>query len=377
MNRSFYSPTDARNPVRIGPRRLLVLSLLAILLLGGCAVDASSVFAGTTVLAAPATALDAPGQPVTQTVSADIPAGPSVDSGGDAQSANQVPAAPGVVQAGLALAQVREITPTVTIRNRRVNIRSGPGTNFSVVTVVEQGTVLDIAGSNENQSWWQICCVTAGEETGQSGWVANSVVTVQGNGQETPVTGALFTPEDTAAWTVTYACESERCAVQQCTGGMHINASKLIQRRWMEFDRSVEWEAGCGENTYWLHQIDNNSGEERYPPEIDSPLFRYWIGALPGDANALFFLSERPIHVYCSGPYTYETDEGEGWTTVYTGNTCHDVRTGTLISMAYERRWLFSGEFDGKSYTNEFFGDRELYELQLAETTIGLAYLSE
>jgi hypothetical protein len=52
-----------------------------------------------------------------------------------------------------------------------VNIRSGPGTNYPVITALPPNLVVPITGRNNEASWWQIS--NAG---GTTGWVANAVV---------------------------------------------------------------------------------------------------------------------------------------------------------------------------------------------------------
>ena len=52
-----------------------------------------------------------------------------------------------------------------------VNIRSGPGLNYSVIGTLNADTTVSIVGRNPDASWWQISL--AGDKTG---WVSNSVV---------------------------------------------------------------------------------------------------------------------------------------------------------------------------------------------------------
>jgi uncharacterized protein YraI len=56
-----------------------------------------------------------------------------------------------------------------------VNVRSGPGTDFDVIGMVERGIEFDIIGRNGDSTWWQICCVE-----NQSGWVINEYVDTDG-----------------------------------------------------------------------------------------------------------------------------------------------------------------------------------------------------
>ena len=77
--------------------------------------------------------------------------------------------------------------------------------------------------------------------------------------------------------------------------------------------------------------------------------------------------------VWCSGPYKVELNEGNGWTSVYQGNTCHDVRTGMLVLLSYTKRWLYTGEFDGNTYDKAYFGDNETLVQRLSDTNVEMA----
>ncbi len=52
-----------------------------------------------------------------------------------------------------------------------VNVRSGPGTNYPVISALPPGIAVPVVGRNDASSWWQI----QGPD-GSTGWVANSVV---------------------------------------------------------------------------------------------------------------------------------------------------------------------------------------------------------
>ena len=47
----------------------------------------------------------------------------------------------------------------------------------------------------------------------------------------------------------------------------------------------------------------------------------------------------------------------------------HDVATGMLVYMNYVKRWLYSGDFEGKTYDRAYFGDSERLVQRLADTT--------
>ena len=56
--------------------------------------------------------------------------------------------------------------PHFTVNGAQVNVRTGPGTVFSIIGTVEQGDRFDIGGRNVDGDWLEFCCVN-----GQRGWI--------------------------------------------------------------------------------------------------------------------------------------------------------------------------------------------------------------
>lgn len=83
-----------------------------------------------------------------------------------------------------------------------VNVRSGPGTDFDIVTMVERGAEYDIIGKNSDASWWLICCVDGAEA-----WIVGEYVDTDGPVDSVPVAGQIAgqTPAATAATAATAA----------------------------------------------------------------------------------------------------------------------------------------------------------------------------
>jgi len=263
-------------------------------------------------------------------------------------------------------------TTTATIRNKNVNIRSGPGMDFSVVTVAAGGDKFDVVGKSEDGAWWNICCVaepgTAGAAT-KPAWVATSVVQVEGAPDQVSVIGPLFPQDLSVDWLVDYKCDSERCQVSTCNAQMNAKGRSIIRGSWLEIDRVLKWQAGCAEDSSVLGQIDRYSGQERYAVDGEAFIYRYWAGVEPGPANTVFTLSDgRQINAWCQDSLQAEVDEGGGWTTIYDGSTCYDVNSGILLNMSYTKRWLFSGTFDGQTYERAFLGDSESYDITFDTT---------
>jgi uncharacterized protein YraI len=74
-------------------------------------------------------------------------------------------------------------SPLVTA-NLDANVRSGPGTNYSIVGGLAEGESALVTGRNAGTSWWQI------SYEGRSAWIANSVVTANTLAFNAPVVEA-------------------------------------------------------------------------------------------------------------------------------------------------------------------------------------------
>ena len=55
----------------------------------------------------------------------------------------------------------------------RLNVRQGPGTNFSVIGTVVNGETVTVLSRNPVGDWWRVCCASG---TTQDGWVAAQFV---------------------------------------------------------------------------------------------------------------------------------------------------------------------------------------------------------
>ena len=268
----------------------------------------------------------------------------------------------------------------LTVRRPRANIRSGPSIDFPVVARAVEGDTFTTTGRTA-EGWWRVCCfdnLDEGEvETAQTAWMSQIVVTPDETAEALPSLIPLF-PEDLAAsWNVHYECGSRRCAVNECAAVSRTEIHNNRDLRWLAINRIVTWEESCGEDSTWPHQIDRLEGTERYPNSTGLFFFNYWLGPRPGIANALFHLKTgEEIEVWCSDEQVAEVAEESGWTTVYNGLTCHDVRTGMLVSMQYTKRWFFTGEFEGDQYDRAYFGDFEVYRVKLDQTNALLAIVN-
>jgi len=288
--------------------------------------------------------------------------------------------APGVIAVtpaeSAAISDTATISATVTVKNRSVNVRSGPGLGFSVVNGAAQGDTFTALGLSDDAAWWQICCIPGPNDEKdsptQKAWISNRVVDVSEAAAQLGVLRPLFPDDLTAAWDVSYQCGSERCPVAACAAQVTAAVRSDKDPRWLEIDRIVTWDEGCGEDSTWLHQVDRSDGLERYPNSTGLFFFNYWVGARPGPANSRYTLGDAEVASWCGDPQTAEVEEEGGWTSAYDGVTCYDQRTGMLVAMKYTKRWLFTGEFEGEKYDKAYFGDFEIYEVALKETNVEL-----
>lgn len=255
----------------------------------------------------------------------------------------------------------------------RANVRSGPSLDASIVGKGDPDQAFDVVGRSEDGAWWQITL-----PDGTEGWISNSIVRVAGEGETVAVTASSepVIPSDLrATWDIDWSCESEegRCTVQQCDATVTAGVNREGDSQYIPVEYQVEWADECFSTDAWVFEVDPFTGSERSGEYADNFLYAYWAGAGSGKASGVLpFGSDEGIVVSCAGPQTVEIEEGDGWTSVYEGVTCHDRNTGMLVYMNYIKRWLFTGEFEGQNYDRAFFGDVERLEQRLTDTNAEL-----
>lgn len=270
-----------------------------------------------------------------------------------------------------------DTTVIVNTNGARANVRSGPGLNFPIIAKAQPNDVFQVRSRSEDNEWWEICCVQTETVTDTIGWLANSVVRTAGAG-EVPVADQLLRQDLTAQWEVDWQCGSERCEVKSCSATVNASVNRAPAQQLLSIEHQVAWDDTCFATDAWVFDVNQFTGKERTGEYENNFLYGYWLGRDPGQANGVYVLNdERAVAVTCSGPHTVEIEEGGGWTTVYEGNTCHDVRTGMLVLLSYNKRWLFTGEFEGQSYERAYFGDNESLKQRLVETNVEMQFVEE
>ena len=277
--------------------------------------------------------------------------------------------------------QASKAIAVVATGNQRANVRSGPGSDFPIIAKATTDTRLQIVAKNEAGNWWQICCVNGpddkeGDDPTTLAWLAESVIKIEGDTDSVPVFGAILPEDLEAAWKVEWTCGSERCEIRECSADVTATVGDIVGQQWLQVDHEVTWDETCFSTDQWVFEVNRFSGDERTNRDDDNFLYSYWVGPKVGEANSLYRLDDgRQVVAFCSDEQEVEVEEGEGWATVYTGTTCHDVKTGMLLALSYEKRWLFTGEFEGQSYEREYFGDFELLEQNLTDTNAELLFV--
>lgn len=275
---------------------------------------------------------------------------------------------------------IPEITATIATEGSRANVRSGPSLDAQIVAKANPGDTFDITGKSADGEWWQVCCVRGpndeeGEAT-ETAWIASVVAELDGNADAVPVIEPLLPEDVQASWQVEWSCGSERCEIRSCNAVIDASAGESSGEQWLQIEHDVTWDESCFDTDSWVFEVDRFTGKERSGEYVDNFLYNYWLGMQPGPPTNVYTLENgRKIAVWCSGPHEFELEESGGWTTVYDGSTCHDARTGELVSLSYTKRWLFTGEYDGQNYERAYFGDYETLEQYLIDTNVELYYI--
>jgi hypothetical protein len=82
---------------------------------------------------------------------------------------------------------VVKVNETLTTR---VNVRSGPGTNYPILTQFEAGQEAVVTGRNADDSWWQIRLGDTDESASSLGWLFGQLVTFSGDDEAVAVAEA-------------------------------------------------------------------------------------------------------------------------------------------------------------------------------------------
>lgn len=269
--------------------------------------------------------------------------------------------------------QLQVIVDTV---GSRANIRSAPAIDAEIIGKADPGQAFDVLGKSDDEAWWQIDFAAADND---SGWLSDSVVRLAGENEAVAVTEEVLRDDLAATWSVDWSCDSEeRCPVKACAGTITADVTRNITGNAIPVEYTVEWENDCAVTESWVFEVDPFTAKEVTGEYNDNFLYAYWLGANAGEINGVYpYGDDEGIVVTCKAGQTVEIEEGDGWTSSYEGITCHDRRTGLLVYMQYDRRWLLTGEFEGQQYERAFFGDIDRLEQRLTDTNLDLFFVEK
>lgn len=167
------------------------------------------------------------------------------------------------------------------VASRTMNVRAGPGTDFSVVASAATGDSFDITGKNADGSWYEVCCF-AGDE---KGWLSASLVTVEGDAAAielaenipepppTPTPAPTPTPGPTSAAPPASAPPSSGCAPR---GVLIYSVANMDAGRWELWE--VNLASGASRKLFdWRTEVD-------FSPSYSQIAFFAWppAGIEPG-----------------------------------------------------------------------------------------------
>lgn len=167
---------------------LLILSILVIALAAGCAA------VNPPATPPPPTKTPKP----TFTVTPDFSPTPVVFATPTPAQATPIPQEVTVIEATVTPEPTQEPpspTPAPAARltaGQNVNVRQGPGTNYSTIGSLRAGQSFEITGKNAAGDWWQITF------NGQPGWVIANLVSASGDTDAVPVAQNIPQPPPTA-----------------------------------------------------------------------------------------------------------------------------------------------------------------------------------
>jgi uncharacterized protein YraI len=105
-----------------------------------------------------------------------LPAAPASETSGEAATAvAPVSTAEAPAESAAPATDPNAITASVTVTDARLNIRSGPGTDFAVLGKAEAGSVFEVSGRNAEATWIELVTPDLGDGFG---WVSADFVSL-------------------------------------------------------------------------------------------------------------------------------------------------------------------------------------------------------
>jgi lipoprotein-anchoring transpeptidase ErfK/SrfK len=297
----------------------------AILMLGALALATALIgllaLGAAWLIGRPVPVSASPAAPTLATVAEEQPDGPTDSLTDSLPVATPVPAIPVAPSVSPALPPVAPITATeivpapptaaparVAAGDDGVNVRSGPGTSYAKIGLLEPGG--EALATGRSGEWWEI------EYAGDRAWVASWVVTAL-NVDTVPVVAPPATP------------------ARETLGEVRMPeaADQITETRWIDVDLS-EQKLTAIENGIPVHATLVSSGLPQTPTPTGQ--YRIWIKLRYDDmAGADYYIEDVPYVMYFHEGYGLH---GVTWH----GNFGHPMSHGCVNVPTEEAGWLFS-----------------------------------
>jgi lipoprotein-anchoring transpeptidase ErfK/SrfK len=209
---------------------------------------------------------------------------------------------------------VTTATPSVAVaHNIRVNVRSGPGTDYPVVGLFDSGAQAQVTGRCSD--WWQI------EYNGASAWVASWVVTASGVDSVPQVEASLASTR--SLQTTANSTPIPPLAPPQ----------EVQEARWIDIDLSLQSLTAYEGDTPVRTTLVSTGLVNTPTPEGQ---FRIWVKFRYDDM-------EGPGYYLADVPYVMYFHKGYGLHGVFWhGNFGHPMSHGCVNLPTPEAEWLFN-----------------------------------
>lgn len=212
---------------------------------------------------------------------------------------------------------------TGVVTTSRLNVRQGPGTDFTAIGVVLQGETLRILERNDPGTWWRICCATGGDV---EGWVSAQFVRPNFDAAQAntliPVAGAAppAAPTTVPTVAVTTTTTSEVVSVVTPTQSLELTMVQVPVFVWQGQEFELQFVVTNPGDT----AISNVELRNQLPPELT------FVGAEVGGDGKLTEQSGD------DGQFVFRVlwpalGAGESLTVAVTLQMAEDIPDGTVI----------------------------------------------
>ncbi len=152
--------------------------------------------------------------------------------------------------------------------DKNTNCRKGPGTNYTVLTNVPQGTTVSAEGRNEDSSWWYI----QPSDTQPACWVADSTVDKLGSPEGVPVMVGPVLPDPPEGFDAVPVCDTKA-------------KTYIVKLNWIGQTGATGYR--LYRNGQVLAQVNANTTSYKDSPSVGGQGFTYGIESIGADGASI------------------------------------------------------------------------------------------